>query len=148
MLVGNPWKTDIEFSQGTSVCNWLDEMHAGMDNLFYSKVTKLNVHGLWKIALEQHLDNQAPWPRHGDALAILARKCIEGSSASVTGTQRQSLQISLCVFLWSITSVQRSDNGSYFCKMRVNDKEIVSEPIYVEVQGEPKAGIPCCPGAL
>ncbi|XP_027256324.1 tyrosine-protein kinase Mer isoform X3 [Cricetulus griseus] len=41
------------------------------------------------------------------------------------------------IALFSITSVQRSDNGSYICKMKVNDKEIVSDPIYVEVQGLP-----------
>ncbi|EDL28217.1 c-mer proto-oncogene tyrosine kinase [Mus musculus] len=39
--------------------------------------------------------------------------------------------------LWSGASVQRSDNGSYFCKMKVNNREIVSDPIYVEVQGLP-----------
>ncbi|KAL4694315.1 hypothetical protein H8959_013580 [Pygathrix nigripes] len=36
-----------------------------------------------------------------------------------------------------ITSVQRSDNGSYICKMRINNEEIVSDPIYIEVQGLP-----------
>ncbi|KAL1786206.1 tyrosine-protein kinase Mer isoform X1 [Sigmodon hispidus] len=41
------------------------------------------------------------------------------------------------IALFSITSVQRSDNGSYTCKMKVNDREIVSDPIYVEVQGLP-----------
>ena len=44
----------------------------------------------------------------------------------------------LCVSLSSITSVQRSDNGSYICKMKINSEEIVSDPIYVEVQGESK----------
>ncbi|XP_032956797.1 tyrosine-protein kinase Mer isoform X1 [Rhinolophus ferrumequinum] len=38
---------------------------------------------------------------------------------------------------FSITSVQRPDNGSYICKTKVNDEEIVSEPIYIEVQGLP-----------
>ncbi|XP_069869407.1 tyrosine-protein kinase Mer [Dipodomys merriami] len=38
---------------------------------------------------------------------------------------------------FSITSVQRSDNGSYICKTKVNNEEIVSDPIYVEVQGLP-----------
>ncbi|XP_055984786.1 tyrosine-protein kinase Mer [Sorex fumeus] len=38
---------------------------------------------------------------------------------------------------FSITKVQRSDNGSYVCKMKINDEEIVSEPIYIEVQGLP-----------
>ncbi|XP_020843213.1 tyrosine-protein kinase Mer isoform X1 [Phascolarctos cinereus] len=38
---------------------------------------------------------------------------------------------------FSINNVQRSDNGSYFCKLRINSDEIVSEPIYIEVQGLP-----------
>ncbi|XP_074065379.1 tyrosine-protein kinase Mer [Macrotis lagotis] len=38
---------------------------------------------------------------------------------------------------FSISNVQRSDNGSYFCKLRINSDEIVSEPIYMEVQGLP-----------
>ncbi|XP_008838574.1 tyrosine-protein kinase Mer [Nannospalax galili] len=41
------------------------------------------------------------------------------------------------IALFSIASVQRSDNGSYICKMKVNNEEIVSDPIYVEVQGLP-----------
>nr|XP_035127865.2 tyrosine-protein kinase Mer isoform X2 [Callithrix jacchus] len=38
---------------------------------------------------------------------------------------------------YSISSVQRSDNGSYVCKMKINNEEIVSDPIYMEVQGLP-----------
>ncbi|XP_051831767.1 tyrosine-protein kinase Mer [Antechinus flavipes] len=38
---------------------------------------------------------------------------------------------------FSISNVQRSDNGSYFCKLRINSDEVVSEPIYIEVQGLP-----------
>uniref|UniRef100_A0A5F8HGC6 Tyrosine-protein kinase Mer n=1 Tax=Monodelphis domestica TaxID=13616 RepID=A0A5F8HGC6_MONDO len=38
---------------------------------------------------------------------------------------------------FSINNVQRPDNGSYFCKLRINSDEIVSEPIYIEVQGLP-----------
>ncbi|XP_045143030.1 tyrosine-protein kinase Mer [Echinops telfairi] len=37
----------------------------------------------------------------------------------------------------SISNVQRSDNGSYMCKMKINDDDIVSDPIDVEVQGLP-----------
>lgn len=44
----------------------------------------------------------------------------------------------LC-FLCSITSVQRSDNGSYICKMKINNEEIVSDPIYIEVQGKSRS---------
>ncbi|XP_007957601.2 tyrosine-protein kinase Mer [Orycteropus afer afer] len=38
---------------------------------------------------------------------------------------------------FSITNVQRTDNGSYICKMKINNEEIVSDPIYIEVQGLP-----------
>ena len=55
----------------------------------------------------------------------------------------------LHVFLCSITSVQRSDNGSYICKMKINNEEIVSDPIYVEVQGECRGhGVSVCHRAV
>ncbi|KAF6104765.1 MER proto-oncogene, tyrosine kinase [Phyllostomus discolor] len=38
---------------------------------------------------------------------------------------------------FSITSVQHSDSGSYVCKMNINNEDIVSDPIYVEVQRLP-----------
>lgn len=37
--------------------------------------------------------------------------------------------------------MQRSDNGSYICKMKINNEEIMSDPIYIEVQG--KSGVAC-----
>nr|XP_017507863.2 tyrosine-protein kinase Mer isoform X2 [Manis javanica] len=46
-------------------------------------------------------------------------------------------EVTLIIASFSITSVQRSDNGSYICKMKINNEEIVSDPIYVEVQGLP-----------
>lgn len=38
---------------------------------------------------------------------------------------------------FSIAKVERPDDGSYVCKMKINDEEIVSDPIYIEVQGLP-----------
>ncbi|CAK7296620.1 Tyrosine-protein kinase Mer [Vulpes lagopus] len=46
-------------------------------------------------------------------------------------------EITAIIASFSITSVQRSDNGSYICKMKINNEEIVSDPIYIEVQGLP-----------
>ncbi|KAG8509699.1 Tyrosine-protein kinase Mer [Galemys pyrenaicus] len=46
-------------------------------------------------------------------------------------------EVTTVIASFSITHVQRSDNGSYICKMKINDEEIVSDPIYIEVQGLP-----------
>ncbi|XP_013378206.1 PREDICTED: tyrosine-protein kinase Mer isoform X2 [Chinchilla lanigera] len=46
-------------------------------------------------------------------------------------------EVTSIIASFSITSVQRSDNGSYICKMKVNNIEIVSDPIDIEVQGLP-----------
>ncbi|XP_053443070.1 tyrosine-protein kinase Mer [Nycticebus coucang] len=46
-------------------------------------------------------------------------------------------EVTAIIASFSITSVQRSDNGSYLCKMKINNEEIVSDPIYIEVQGLP-----------
>uniref|UniRef100_A0A8C4PJ80 Tyrosine-protein kinase Mer n=1 Tax=Equus asinus TaxID=9793 RepID=A0A8C4PJ80_EQUAS len=46
-------------------------------------------------------------------------------------------EVTTIIASFSISSVQRSDNGSYICKMKINNEEIVSDPIYVEVQGLP-----------
>ncbi|KAI6048834.1 tyrosine-protein kinase Mer isoform X1 [Marmota monax] len=46
-------------------------------------------------------------------------------------------EVTSIIASFSIISVQRSDNGSYVCKMKINNDEIVSDPIYIEVQGLP-----------
>ncbi|XP_010212839.1 PREDICTED: tyrosine-protein kinase Mer-like, partial [Tinamus guttatus] len=38
---------------------------------------------------------------------------------------------------FSIHAAQRSDNGSYVCKLNVSDVEIVSDPIFVQLEGLP-----------
>ncbi|KAM8945489.1 tyrosine-protein kinase Mer [Pelodytes ibericus] len=37
----------------------------------------------------------------------------------------------------SIAGVQRSDNGTYHCKLIIDAEEIISDPIYVQVEGLP-----------
>ncbi|XP_040123470.1 tyrosine-protein kinase Mer isoform X3 [Oryx dammah] len=53
-------------------------------------------------------------------------------------------EVTAVIASFSITSVQRSDNGSYICKMKINSDEIVSDPIYIEVQGLTKTTIFSC----
>nr|XP_025037297.1 tyrosine-protein kinase Mer isoform X1 [Pelodiscus sinensis] len=38
---------------------------------------------------------------------------------------------------FSITNAQRSDNGSYSCKLKIHSEEIVSDPIFVQLEGLP-----------
>ncbi|KAM7079156.1 tyrosine-protein kinase Mer isoform 1-T1 [Molossus nigricans] len=46
-------------------------------------------------------------------------------------------EVTAVIASFSIIGVQRSDSGSYRCKTKINHEEIVSDPIYVEVQGLP-----------
>ncbi|XP_048338192.1 tyrosine-protein kinase Mer isoform X2 [Sphaerodactylus townsendi] len=46
-------------------------------------------------------------------------------------------EISTMISAFSIINVQRSDNGSYRCKLKVNSDEIVSDPILVVLEGLP-----------
>ncbi|XP_066233840.1 tyrosine-protein kinase Mer isoform X2 [Saccopteryx leptura] len=46
-------------------------------------------------------------------------------------------EVTAVIASFSIISVQRSDSGSYICKTKINNEEIVSDPIYLEVQGLP-----------
>lgn len=46
-------------------------------------------------------------------------------------------EVTAVIASFSITSVRRSDNGSYICKTKIENDEIVSDPIYIEVQGLP-----------
>lgn len=36
----------------------------------------------------------------------------------------------------SIVAAQRSDNGSYVCKLNISGMEVVSDPISVQLEGE------------
>ncbi|XP_015419273.1 PREDICTED: tyrosine-protein kinase Mer isoform X1 [Myotis davidii] len=46
-------------------------------------------------------------------------------------------EVTAVIASFSIMRVQRSDSGAYTCKTNINSEEIVSDPIYVEVQGLP-----------
>ncbi|XP_039386707.1 tyrosine-protein kinase Mer isoform X2 [Mauremys reevesii] len=41
------------------------------------------------------------------------------------------------VSAFSITNAQRSDNGSYSCKLKIHNEEIESDPIFVQMEGLP-----------
>lgn len=45
----------------------------------------------------------------------------------------------------SILGAQRSDNGSYVCKLNVSGVEVVSDPILVRLEGELKQLWSCVP---
>lgn len=38
----------------------------------------------------------------------------------------------------SILAATRSDNGSYVCKLNISGAEVVSDPIAVQLEGEPE----------
>lgn len=40
----------------------------------------------------------------------------------------------------SILAAQRSDNGSYVCKLNISGTEVVSDPISVQLEGELEKG--------
>lgn len=40
----------------------------------------------------------------------------------------------------SILAAQRSDNGSYVCKLNISGTEVVSDPILVQLEGELEEG--------
>lgn len=40
----------------------------------------------------------------------------------------------------SIVAAQRSDNGSYVCKLNISGMEVVSDPILVQLEGELEEG--------
>ncbi|XP_044866037.1 tyrosine-protein kinase Mer isoform X2 [Mauremys mutica] len=41
------------------------------------------------------------------------------------------------VSAFSITNAQRSDNGSYSCKLKIHNEEIESDPIFIQMEGLP-----------
>ncbi|KAM5227798.1 tyrosine-protein kinase Mer [Ctenodactylus gundi] len=63
-------------------------------------------------------------------------KELHGAHDTITQYYRDN-EVTSIIASFSITNVQRSDNGSYMCKMKINNEEIVSDPIYVEVEGLP-----------
>lgn len=51
----------------------------------------------------------------------------------------------MSVLSGSILGAQRSDNGSYVCKLNVSGVEVVSDPILVQLEGELKQLWRCVP---
>lgn len=52
---------------------------------------------------------------------------------------RQSPDVT-SVLSGSILAAQRSDNGSYVCKLNISGTEVVSDPILVQLEGEMEEG--------
>ncbi|XP_030050521.1 tyrosine-protein kinase Mer, partial [Microcaecilia unicolor] len=77
-----------------------------------------------------HLDSYISWWKDEMELLSTARIAIQYSEAH---DNEGTMMLSSC----SITSVQRSDNGSYVCKVKINNREIVSNPVFVQVEGLP-----------
>ncbi|XP_077139257.1 tyrosine-protein kinase Mer isoform X1 [Ranitomeya variabilis] len=61
---------------------------------------------------------------HSDRISVQSFEIPDGAMTTM---------LSLC----SIIGVQRSDNGTYTCKLTIKDEEIVSDPIYIQVEGLP-----------
>ncbi|XP_075059859.1 tyrosine-protein kinase Mer [Mixophyes fleayi] len=78
------------------------------------------------------LDNgeQITWWKNGELISPLERISVQSFEIpdGVMITMSSSC---------SITGVQRSDNGTYNCKLKFRDEEIVSNPIYIQVEGLP-----------
>lgn len=79
-----------------------------------------------------HLDNgeQITWWKNGQLISHSDRISVQ-SFEIPDGVM--TTMLSLC----SITDVQRSDNGTYTCKLTIKDEEVVSDPIYIQVEGLP-----------
>ncbi|XP_069811441.1 tyrosine-protein kinase Mer [Dendropsophus ebraccatus] len=97
------------------------------------------------IALSEHKDvkfncsievpnldhgEQITWWKNGRLIAHTDRISVQSFEIP---DGAMTTMLSLC----SITGVQRSDNGTYTCKLKVKEEEIVSDPIYIEVEGLP-----------
>ncbi|XP_068088389.1 tyrosine-protein kinase Mer isoform X2 [Hyperolius riggenbachi] len=75
-------------------------------------------------------DEQITWWKNGNLLHASDRISVQSFEIPY-GTVTSML--ASC----SIMGVQRSDNGTYNCKLRVGDEEIISDPMYIQVEGLP-----------
>ncbi|XP_063774171.1 tyrosine-protein kinase Mer [Pseudophryne corroboree] len=97
------------------------------------------------IALSEHKDvkfncsielpnldsgEQITWWKNGKLISPLDRISVQ--SFEIPDSVMTTM-LSSC----SIMDVQRSDNGTYKCKLKIKDEEIVSDPIYIQVEGLP-----------
>ncbi|XP_018428540.1 PREDICTED: tyrosine-protein kinase Mer [Nanorana parkeri] len=79
-----------------------------------------------------NLDNgeQITWWKDGNSIH-------QSDRISVQSFEIQDTAVTSMVSSYSITGVLRSDNGTYNCKLRIEDEEIISDPIYIQVEGLP-----------
>ncbi|XP_053314796.1 tyrosine-protein kinase Mer isoform X2 [Spea bombifrons] len=79
-----------------------------------------------------NVDNgeQITWWKDGKLLASSER-------ISIQSFEIPDLEVISMTSSWIISGVQRSDNGTYICKLKVEEEEIVSDPIYIQVEGLP-----------
>ncbi|CAH2253116.1 tyrosine- kinase Mer [Pelobates cultripes] len=79
-----------------------------------------------------NVDNgdQITWWKDGELLPSLERISVQSFEIPIGEVTSMS---SSC----SIAGVQRADNGTYHCKLQIEDEEIVSDPIYIQVEGLP-----------
>uniref|UniRef100_A0A8C5WIJ4 Tyrosine-protein kinase Mer n=1 Tax=Leptobrachium leishanense TaxID=445787 RepID=A0A8C5WIJ4_9ANUR len=77
-----------------------------------------------------HSEEQITWWKDGKLLPSSDRISVQLFEIPIGDTTSIS---SSC----SIAGVLRADNGTYHCKLRIKEDEIVSEPIYIQVEGLP-----------
>ncbi|CAI9565351.1 unnamed protein product, partial [Staurois parvus] len=73
---------------------------------------------------------QITWWKDGNSIQ-------QSDRISVQSFEIQDITVTSMVSSYSITGVMRSDNGTYNCKLRIEDEEIISDPIYIQVEGLP-----------
>ncbi|KAM5165514.1 tyrosine-protein kinase Mer [Mantella aurantiaca] len=73
---------------------------------------------------------QITWWKDGNSIH-------QSDRISVQSFEIQDTAVTSMVSSYSITGVLRSDNGTYNCKLRIEDEEIISDPIYIQVEGLP-----------
>ncbi|XP_077342240.1 tyrosine-protein kinase Mer isoform X3 [Lithobates pipiens] len=73
---------------------------------------------------------QITWWKDGNSIQ-------QSDRISVQSFEIQDTAVTSMVSSYSITGVLRSDNGTYNCKLRIDDEEIFSDPIYIQVEGLP-----------
>ncbi|XP_044146272.1 tyrosine-protein kinase Mer isoform X2 [Bufo gargarizans] len=79
-----------------------------------------------------HLDNgeQITWSKNGQLIS-------HSEHISVQSFEIPDGVMTTILSLCSITGVQRSDSGTYTCKLTFKNEEIISDPIYIQVEGLP-----------
>ena len=80
----------------------------------------------WLVLIETH-------PQAGTVAVSPCGSCVRGKAPC------QSPDV-VSVLSGSILAAQRSDNGSYVCKLNISGTEVVSDPISVQLEGELEEG--------